>query len=150
MSAVPLRIQRTRKRGFNLQAASPNGLPVVYVPFDKDTALMNLRAAIRAYTHGLAPEEQRTLVLTAMDQLGISAFPRAGKVLKAVTARLAKSQVVSAIDLKLACPDATPRQVFNAISYLVRKRKIARLGYGQYSLIANAPLSPPTHGGTER
>ena len=27
----PIRIQRLRKRGFNLQKASPNGLPVVYV-----------------------------------------------------------------------------------------------------------------------
>lgn len=27
----PVRIQRKRTKGFNLQAASPNGLPVVYV-----------------------------------------------------------------------------------------------------------------------
>ncbi|MCK9281335.1 MAG: DUF4326 domain-containing protein [Melioribacteraceae bacterium] len=27
----PIRIQRLRKKGFNLQKASPNGLPVVYV-----------------------------------------------------------------------------------------------------------------------
>lgn len=29
--AKPVRIQRKRTKGFNLQAASPNGLPVVYV-----------------------------------------------------------------------------------------------------------------------
>lgn len=28
---TPVRIQRKRTKGFNLQAASPNGLPVVYV-----------------------------------------------------------------------------------------------------------------------
>ena len=27
----PVRIQRKRTRGYNMQAASPNGLPVVYV-----------------------------------------------------------------------------------------------------------------------
>lgn len=27
----PVRVQRKRTKGFNLQAASPNGLPVVYV-----------------------------------------------------------------------------------------------------------------------
>ena len=31
MTPVPVRIQRRRTKGFNLQAASPNGLPVVYV-----------------------------------------------------------------------------------------------------------------------
>ncbi len=28
---VPVRVQRKRTKGFNLQAASPNGLPVVYI-----------------------------------------------------------------------------------------------------------------------
>ena len=31
MTPHPARIQRKRIKGFNLQAASPNGLPVVYV-----------------------------------------------------------------------------------------------------------------------
>jgi hypothetical protein len=31
MSATPVRVQRKRTKGFNLQEASPNGLPVAYV-----------------------------------------------------------------------------------------------------------------------
>ena len=31
MPEQPVRVQRKRTKGFNLQAASPNGLPVVYV-----------------------------------------------------------------------------------------------------------------------
>ncbi len=49
---VPVRIQRRRTKGFNLQAASPNGLPVVYVgrptiygsPFIRDTRAASVEA----------------------------------------------------------------------------------------------------------
>lgn len=53
---TPVRVQRRRTKGFNLQAASPNGLPVVYV--GRPTPWGNYCASLRDFKFHAAYKAQ--------------------------------------------------------------------------------------------
>jgi hypothetical protein len=69
--------------------------------------------------------------------------PRAGEVLGAIVRLLPQRESWTVAELKQTIDErgiaATPREVYNAVSYLARKRHIRRIGYGRY-LIDGVPV----------
>lgn len=56
-------------------------------------------------------------------------LPRAGAVLRAVSTL---SGEFTTADAKAKAPNAPAKEVFNALGYLTRKKRIQRIGYGRY------------------
>ncbi len=69
--------------------------------------------------------------------------PRAGEVLGAIVRLLPQRESWTVAELKQTIDQrgisATPREVYNAVSYLARKGHIRRVGYGRY-LIDGVPI----------
>lgn len=73
----PQRIQRKRTKGFNLQAASPNGLPVVYVgrptkwgnPFTTFSGYPSREALLKAYRDAITSGYASWIGLEAQKEL---------------------------------------------------------------------------------
>jgi hypothetical protein len=69
--------------------------------------------------------------------------PRAGEVLGAIVHLFPQRESWSVAELKQTIDDkgimATPKEVYNAVSYLARKGHIRRVGYGRY-LIDGIPV----------
>jgi len=74
--------------------------------------------------------------------------PRAGEVLGAIVRLLPQRQSWTVAELKQTIDErgitATPREVYNAVSYLTRKGHIRRIGYGRY-LIDGVPVVTADH-----
>lgn len=69
--------------------------------------------------------------------------PRAGEILDAIIQLLRRKQDWSVTDVKgevaASGVQATPKEIYNALGYLVRKGHVKRVGYGRY-LVEGAPL----------
>jgi predicted transcriptional regulator of viral defense system len=74
--------------------------------------------------------------------------PRAGEVLGAIVRLLPQRESWTVAELKQTIDErgipATPREVYNAVSYLARKGHIRRVGYGRY-LIDGVPVVTADH-----
>lgn len=74
--------------------------------------------------------------------------PRAGEVLGAIVRLLPQRESWTVAELKQTIDQrgisATPREVYNAVSYLARKGHIRRIGYGRY-LIDGIPVVTADH-----
>ena len=60
---------------------------------------------------------------------GSDDFPRAGAVLRAVSTL---SGEFTTADARARAPNAQAKEIYNALGYLTRKKRIKRLGYGRY------------------
>ena len=73
---------------------------------------------------------------------------RAGEVLGAIVRLLPQRPSWTVADLKRSIDErgisATPKEVYNAVSYLTRKGHIRRVGYGRY-LIDGVPIVTADH-----
>jgi hypothetical protein len=82
--------------------------------------------------------EQRRLLAELTEILRPIPAPRAGDVLGVLIHLLPKRAGWTVHDLKEAVGqhgiEATPKEIYNALSYLTRKRKIQRTGYGRYAI----------------
>lgn len=70
--------------------------------------------------------------------------PRAGEVLGAIVRLLPQRQSWSVAELKQTIDErgisATPKEVYNAVSYLNRKGHVRRVGYGRYLIDGVLPV----------
>jgi hypothetical protein len=96
----------------------------------------NVVSAIKTLIAGL-PHSEQERVLTELDKLirPIHA-PRAGDVLSAVVRLLPTRRDWKVEDLRRSIEaeqvEAAPKEVYNALSYLARKGRVRRVGYGRY------------------
>lgn len=81
------------------------------------------------------PEQQRILQ-EVMNTLSPAATPRAGKVLGTIVRLLPHRSEWTVTDVRQEVEsegvEATTKEIYNALGYLTRKRRIKRIGYGRY------------------
>jgi hypothetical protein len=84
---------------------------------------------------------ERELVLQKMNELNLTiSAPRAGKTLGAVVDYVRREkhagETISLEEVRAALGrneiQATPKEIYNALGYLTRKKHIENIGYGQY------------------
>jgi hypothetical protein len=96
----------------------------------------NILSAVRTLIRGLSPAEQEGLLSELTEILRPIPAPRAGDVLSAVVRLLPKQRAWTVEDLKKDIKargvEASPKEVYNALGYLVRKGRVRRVGYGRY------------------
>lgn len=92
--------------------------------------------AIRVLITGLSAEEQERLLGEINAMLRPIPAPKAGDVLGAIVRLLPKQKNWTVEDLKHRISaqgvPASPKEIYNALGYLTRKKKIQRIGYGRY------------------
>lgn len=103
-----------------------------------DPRSQTMLSAARTLIRGLPYEDQETLWRELTDIVKPIPAPRAGEVLGAVVRLLPKQRDWTVEDLKKDVKDqgvdASPKELYNAIGYLVRKGRIQRVGYGRYTV----------------
>jgi hypothetical protein len=96
----------------------------------------SMLSAVRTLIRGLSPEEQEQLLSELTGIVRPISAPRAGDVLGAVVRLIPKRRPWTIDDLKKDVEaegvEASPKEVYNAVGYLVRKGQIRRVGYGRY------------------
>lgn len=97
-------------------------------------------SSIRTLFEGLSAADQQ-VVMASLRGAELIPASRAGDVLKSVVHFLPRKQKWTATEIKSEIAksgvEASSREVFNAIGYLVRKKRVKRMGAGRY-LIDNA------------
>jgi hypothetical protein len=92
--------------------------------------------AIKTLIAGLARPEQERILTELNKLLRPIPAPRAGEVLGAIVRLLPRRRDWTVDDLKRSIDaetvEARPKEIYNALGYLVRKGRIRRVGYGRY------------------
>lgn len=95
-----------------------------------------LASAVRTLISELPESEQHRLLDELRHKLHPISAPQAGDVLRAIIKLFPKRREWSVEDLKKDVHaqgvPAEPKEIYNALGYLTRKRKIQRIGYGRY------------------
>lgn len=95
-------------------------------------------SAVRTLIGGLSHEERERLLSELTELLRPIPAPRAGDVLNAVVRLLPRRRDWTVEDLKKDIKargiEASPKELYNAMGYLVRRGRIRRVGYGRYSV----------------
>jgi hypothetical protein len=93
-------------------------------------------ALIRTLLGSLPAQEQERFAREMVEKMRLPTAPRAGEVLGTLIRLLPQQKSWSVAELKEQIEErgvsASPKQVFNALGYLVRKKRVTRLGYGRY------------------
>lgn len=101
-----------------------------------DPTRQKIAEAIKLLLSTLSPDEQFRVLQEIGQQVVSAAAPRAGDVLGAVVRLLPRRTEWTVDDLRreiAACGvEATPKEVYNSLGYLTRKKRIRRVGYGRY------------------
>ncbi len=107
-------------------------------PSGIDPAVRPILSAIKAALADLSPLQRAQLLAElAVLQPALSA-PRAGEILGKIIRLLPRQRTWTVEQVKQCVADegisAEPKDVYNAMTYLARKGRITRLGYGRYSI----------------
>jgi hypothetical protein len=98
----------------------------------------NVVSAIKLLIAGLPPPEQERVLIELNRQFRPIPTERAGDVLATIVRLLPSRRQWKVEDLRQGVDaqnvEATPKEVYNALSYLARKGRIRRVGYGRYVL----------------
>jgi hypothetical protein len=93
-------------------------------------------AAVKVLAGELPLEAQERLLTELTEMLRPIPAPRAGEVLGTIVGLLRGRSDWTVQELKQAVGErgieASPKEIYNALGYLTRKRKIQRIGYGRY------------------
>src|SRR5258708_36411935 len=110
---------------------------------DTDPRTEKIADAIKTLLSALTPDEQRCVLAQLTMAVEPIPAPNAGEVLGTIVRWMPRDSEWTVDDAKQAVAaegvSATPKEVYNAIGYLTRKRHIQRIGYGRY-LIDGAEL----------
>ncbi len=92
--------------------------------------------AVKKLIGALPKSEQQRILRELTATLEPITAPRAGEVLGAIVSLMPRKRNWSVTDLKAAVAatgvQAAPKEVYNALGYLVRKGRVQRIGYGRY------------------
>jgi hypothetical protein len=95
-----------------------------------------LASAVRTLIAELPESEQQQLLNELRKKLHPISIPQAGDVLRAIVKLFPKRREWTVDDLKKDVHAqgvrAEAKEIYNALGYLTRKRKIQRIGYGRY------------------
>jgi hypothetical protein len=93
-------------------------------------------ATIRVLVSELPPEAQERVLTEIKEMIRPISSPRAGEVLGTIVRLLRKGDDWTVHNLKQAVSErgveASSKEIYNALGYLTRKKKIQRIGYGRY------------------
>jgi hypothetical protein len=110
--------------------------PVSSVEHQLDPRSAAILSTVRTLVAALSPAEQEQVFRQLTEMIRPIATPRAGDVLGSIVRLLPRRPdwTVSALKDTMEAEgiEATPKEIYNAISYLNRKGHIRRLGYGRY------------------
>ncbi len=102
-----------------------------------------LAAAIVTMLEPISARERDRVLQLVIEMLRPIHAPRAGEVLSAIVLAFPQRPKWTAEEVRQSVEaqgiEATAREVYNALGYLVRKGHIRRVGYGQY-MIAGAGI----------
>jgi hypothetical protein len=94
--------------------------------------------AIKALLNTLSPSEQRDVLDEITRTIRPIHAPRAGEVLGAIIHWMPREREWTVEEAKKAvferAENSSPKEVYNAIAYLVRTRRLRRVGYARYLL----------------
>jgi len=103
---------------------------------DAENRAKKLASAVRTLISELPEEEQRRLLDELRRKLHPISTPQAGDVLRTIAMLFPRRREWTVDDLKRDVHaqgvSAEPKEIYNALGYLTRKRKIQRIGYGRY------------------
>jgi hypothetical protein len=101
-----------------------------------DPRLGNVAQAIATLLDLLSPQERDQVLRKVTEKLRPIPAPKAGEVLEAIILALPQRRdwTVEALrkTVEQGGVSATPKEVYNAVGYLTRKRHMRRVGYGRY------------------
>lgn len=107
--------------------------------------------AVRLLVAGLSPEKRAALA-QELAQSELAHEPGPSGVLATIIKFLPRGQTVTAADLRREVVgrgvEAEPKEIYNAIGYLARTGKLARVGYGRY-LVNGIEITTPDNLGGE-
>jgi hypothetical protein len=120
-------------------AASPQAKPGERV----DPNRRKIAGAIKLLLSTLSPDEQDRVLQEIIEAIRPIPAPRAGEVLGSIVRFLPRrvEWTVDEIKHEVAALriEATPKEIYNSLGYLVRKGRVRRVGYGRY-LVDGAEL----------
>jgi len=97
-----------------------------------------ISSLVKRLINELPPDEQERLLNEITEKLRPIPAPRAGDVLSAIVRLLPRRRDWTMEELKQGVSqrgiEASPKEVHNAVGYLVRKGRMRRVGYGRYVL----------------
>lgn len=103
-----------------------------------DPRVAKITDAIKALLNTLSPSEQRDVLDEITRTIRPIDAPRAGEVLGAIIRWMPREREWTVEEAKKAvferAENASPKEVYNAIGYLVRTGRLRRLGYARYLL----------------
>lgn len=93
-------------------------------------------STIRVLVNELPPEAQERVLTEIKEMIRPVSAPRGGEVLATIVRLFRKGDKWTVEGLKQAISErgveASAREIYNALGYLTRKKKIQRVGYGRY------------------
>lgn len=93
---------------------------------------------IKLLLSALPPDEQERVLREVAEKIPSIPAPRAGNVLGAVVKLLPRRPQWTLDEIKRGVAsrgvEATPKEIYNSLGYLVRKGRVRRIGYGQYAV----------------
>jgi hypothetical protein len=99
----------------------------------------------------LSEQDREDVLDELIEQLRPIPTPRAGEVLDAIVKLLPRRKDWTTQDLKEGVTEkgvsANPKEVYNAIGYLVRKGHMRRIGYGRYVVNGTVVVASDDFGG---
>jgi hypothetical protein len=119
---------------------------------DRPPVIEQTLALIKSLVASLPEAERARFLHELTAAIRPMSGPRAGEVLGAIVRLLPQRQSWTVAQLKQTIDEsgisATPKEVYNAVSYLTRRGHIRRVGYGRY-LIDGVPVVTADHLGGE-
>ncbi len=107
--------------------------------------------AIKTLLDPLSPTDRESVLAKLTEMLRPIPTPRAGDVLSAIVRILPQRHTWTVDDVKSGVGSsgvaATPKEIYNALGYLTRKKHIRRVGYGQYIVDGFAVVTVEELGG---
>jgi hypothetical protein len=112
---------------------SPSAEPSSASPDSRDGKVLD---AIKLLLSTLPLDEQRRVLHELTQEVQPIATPRAGEVLGKIVRWIPRDSSWTVEDAKRGVAaqggSAPPKEIYNAIAYLTRKRHVRRIGYGRY------------------
>jgi hypothetical protein len=106
---------------------------------------------IKLVLHALPPDQQQLAFDELTAALRPIPAPRAGQVLATIVRLLPRKADWTVDDIKQEVAsrgvEATPKEIYNSLGYLVRKGHVRRIGYGQYVIDGAGVVTSDTLGG---